>query len=249
LEPAEEMLARYHETGDRRLRNRVVEDHRWLADAVSRRHRAGAEPLSDLGQVALVGLVKATERFDPAFGVAFTSYAAITMHGELRRHYRDAGWAVRVPRRLQELRYEIRAASEVLSDRLRRSPTTAEVAEYLLVTVDEVIDSLCADSNYRSLSLDTAARRVPCVDDTARGEYHEVESSATFEELIGHLPEGLRRVVVMRYVHEMKQSDIAAELGVSQVQVSRLQRRALELLRPRVAGSAPRGSQEPRLQG
>ena len=116
------------ETGDRQIRNDVVEAHRWLAVAVARDYCTGSEPLDDLVQVACVALVKAAERFDPQFGVEFKTYAAVTARGELRRYYRDATWSVRVPRRLQELRYEIRAATDVLRERLRRSPDTNELA-------------------------------------------------------------------------------------------------------------------------
>src|SRR5215207_2791400 len=151
---AEELLSAYRETGDRKLRNRVVEDHRWLAVTIARSYRTGSEPLDDLIQVACMALVKAAERFDPAFGVEFKTFAAVTARGELRRYYRDATWAIRVPRRLQELRYEMRAATEVLRERLQRSPDTSELAAYLHVSVDDIIDCMCADSNFRPQSLD-----------------------------------------------------------------------------------------------
>ena len=142
--------------GDRRARNAVVEGHRWLAVAIAREYHTGGEPLDDLVQVACMALVKAAERFDPAFGVEFKTFAAVTARGELRRYYRDSTWSMRVPRRLQELRYEVRAATEVLRERLRRSPDTGELAAYLHVHPDEIIDCLCADSNFRSLSLEQA---------------------------------------------------------------------------------------------
>jgi RNA polymerase sigma-B factor len=229
------VLAAYRATGDRALRNRVVDDHRWLAVTIARGYCTGSEPLDDLIQVACLALVKAAERFDPTFGVEFKTFAAVTARGELRRHYRDATWSIRVPRRLQELRYEVRAATEVLHERLRRSPDTAELAEYLYVEPDEIIDCLCADSNFRSLSLDQLDRSDDRLADSAASDavgYAAVETSDAFEELVAVLPERLRRIVVMRYVAEMKQSDIAAEMGVSQVQISRLLRRATDRLRP-----------------
>ena len=232
----EQLLDEYRVTGDRALRNRVVDDHRWLAVAISRTMH-GSEPLEDLVQVAMLAVIKAAERFDSTFGVPFRSYAAVTIRGELRRHYRDASWAVRVPRRLQELRYEVRAASELLRERLGRSPTTPELAAYLLVTTDEIIDCLCADSNFRSLALDDvdAGRRDGGGVD---GGYAAIESGAAFEDLVARLPARLERVVVMRFVHQMKQTQIAAELGISQVQVSRLLRRAIELLRSELEPAA-----------
>jgi RNA polymerase sigma-B factor len=229
---AESLLAEYRASGDRRLRNRVVEDHQWLARAIARRCRVGDEPLDDLVQVACVGLLKAAERFDPSFGVEFKTYAAVTARGELRRHYRDTGWSVRVPRRLQDLRYEIRAATDVLRERLSRSPTTAELAEYLYVDVDEIIDCLCADSNFRALSIhrDDAGEPPPAERGTPERGYDEVEAAHAFRDAACRLPGRLRRIVEMRFVDELKQSDIAAELGVSQVQVSRLLRRATSRL-------------------
>jgi RNA polymerase sigma-B factor len=231
----EDVLAAYRATGDRALRNRVVDDHRWLAVTIARGYCTGSEPLEDLIQVACLALVKAAERFDPGFGVEFKTFAAVTARGELRRHYRDATWSIRVPRRLQELRYEVRAATEVLHERLHRSPDTAELAAYLHVEPDEIIDCLCADSNFRSLSLDHLERSDDRLADSADSDmlgYAAVETSDAFEELLAVLPERLQRIVVMRYVAEMKQSDIAAEMGVSQVQISRLLRRASDRLRP-----------------
>jgi RNA polymerase sigma-B factor len=232
---AEAALTRYRETRDRRIRNRVVEDHRWLAVVIARDYCTGSEPLDDLIQVACIGIVKAAERFDPQFGVEFKTYAAVTARGELRRYYRDATWSVRVPRRLQELRYEIRAAVEVLRERLQRSPDTAELAAYLHVETDEIIDCLCADSNFRSLSIDHADGGENLLGDDARATdlgFAAVESRDAFDELTELLPERLRTIVRMRYVDEMKQSDIAAEMGVSQVQISRLLRHATDRLRP-----------------
>jgi RNA polymerase sigma-B factor len=232
---AEEDLAAYRSGGDRRIRNKVVEDHRWLAVAIAREYCTGAEPLEDLIQVACMALVKAAERFDPTFGVEFKTYAAVTARGELRRHYRDTTWSVRVPRRLQELRYDIRAASEVLRERLHRSPNTAELAAYLHVRADEIIDALCADSNFRSLSIDHDDDNENKVGDDPRSSdpgFALVESMDAFDELVGQLPERVRRIMVMRCVEQMKQSDIAEVMGVSQVHVSRLLRHAVERLRP-----------------
>src|SRR4051812_45928134 len=209
----EALLAEYRASGDRRLRNQVVEEHRWLAVVIARDFCTGSEPLDDLIQVACVALLKAAERFDPSFGVEFKTYAAVTARGELRRYYRDATWSVRVPRRLQELRYEVRAATEVLRERLRRSPTTSELADYLYVDADEILDCLCADSNFRSLSIDHVGGGENLLGDGGRGTDHgfsEVEAMESFRELAALLPPRLRRVVEMRFVDQMKQSDIAA---------------------------------------
>ncbi len=235
--PPEDILAEYRATGDRRLRNQVVEAHRWLAVVVARDYCTGSEPLDDLIQVACVALLKAAERFDPTFGVEFKTFAAVTARGELRRYYRDSTWSIRVPRRLQELRYEVRAATELLRERLRRAPTTADLAEYLHVDADEIIDCLCADSNFRSLSIDRIDGGENMLGDGAGRTddgFAEVEAMDAFREVASLLPARLRRVVEMRFVDQMKQSDIAAVLGVSQVHVSRLLRHAAERLRPQL---------------
>jgi RNA polymerase sigma-B factor len=230
---AEERLARYRTTGDRTLRNRVVDDHHWLAVVVARDFCIGREPLDDLVQVACVALIKAAERFDPSFGVEFKTFAAVTARGELRRYYRDAGWSVRVPRRLQELRYEVRAATDMLRERLSRSPTTAELAEYLRVDADEIIDCLCADSNFRSLSIHQDDAGDPLRGDPGTEEpgYENVDAMEAFRDASSRLSPRLRQIVEMRFIGEMKQSDIAAAMGVSQVHVSRLIRQATARLR------------------
>ncbi len=231
-ETAEERLGRYRETGDLRIRNAVIEDHRWLAVVIAKDYSSGSEPLDDLVQVAFLGVLKAAERFDPRFGVQFRTFAAITARGELRRYFRDSTWSITVPRRLQELRYEIRAANDVLHGRLRRSPTTNEVAEYLHVHPDEIIDCLCADGNFRALTLDgvegVSDTLAVGLDDDA---YRKVEGADAFDELVATLPSRLRRVVEMRFIDQMRQRDIAEVLGVSQVHVSRLLRAALVQLR------------------
>lgn len=230
----EDRLQRYRDTGDRAIRNRVVEDHRWLAVVVAKGYWTGGEPLDDLIQVACVGILRAAERFDPSFGVAFRTFATITARGELRRYYRDSTWALKVPRRLQELRYELRAAAELLEGRLLRSPTTEELAEYLHVSTDEVIDCLCADRNFRALSTD--------VEDDASGAgqralaliergFGQVDSDDAFEQLLSRLPPQLRRVAELRFISQMKQADIGAELGISQVHVSRLLHQAVDRVR------------------
>ena len=229
---AEDSLRRYRATGERRLRNAVVEQHRWLAVAIARQYRTGSEPLEDLVQVACIALLKAAERFDPDYGVQFKSFAAVTVRGELRRYFRDATWAVHVPRRLQELRLEIRAANELLQHRLGRSPTTVEIAEHLHVNADEIIDAIAADRCYQRVPIDERrSEHLAAAATFSDDAFVAVESSVAFHELVARLPVRLRRVVEMRFADERTQADIAAEFGVSQVQVSRLLRKAVERLR------------------
>ena len=190
------------------------------------------EPLEDLVQVACIALLKAAERFDPDYGVQFKSFAAVTVRGELRRYFRDATWAVHVPRRLQELRLEIRAANELLQHRLGRSPTTVEIAEHLHVNADEIIDAIAADRSYQRVPIDERrSDHLAAAATFSDDAFVAVESSDAFHELVARLPVRLRRIVEMRFVEERTQADIAAEIGVSQVQISRLLRKAIDRLR------------------
>jgi RNA polymerase sigma-B factor len=227
----EALLAAYRTTGDRRLRNQVVEAHSWLAATIARGYTKASEPIDDLVQVACVGLVKAAERFDPSFEVPYKYFAAVTIRGEIRRHFRDTGWALRVPRRLQDLRYDVRAATDLLRERLSRAPTCAELASYLRVDVDQILDCLCAESNYRSLSIYQEGEELRGDRGVAETGYGTVDDIAAFGSLISGLPRRLRRIIEMRYLGQMLQSEIAAEMGVSQVQISRLLTRALARLR------------------
>lgn len=231
-----DMLREYRRTGDRTLRNRVVEEYYGLAVAQARNYDHTSEPLADRTQVALVGLMKAANRFDPDYGSTFAAFARVTVRGELQRHFRDHGWGVRVPRRVQELRYRVRAATDLLSERLHRSPRPAEIAAHLGVTVHEVVEALCADDNYRPRRIEsTPGGRgpidvVPAATDPG---FEAVESEYGFGRLLELCPPRLQRVLRMRFVEGLKQSEIAEQMGVSQVQVSRLLRQAIALLRQR----------------
>lgn len=235
-ESTEAAIRRARTTGDRRIRDHVVADHRWLALTVARQLKREGEELEDLAQVAMIGILKAVDRFDPDYGVSFRTYASATAKGEVRRHYRDAGWSVSVPRRLKDLRYEVSAATDMLRERLRRSPTSAEVADYLGIARDEVEDCITAGSNFRALPLDRPNGEPRTggglEDDTWEDRLvGELVARTDLVELMTTLPERLQRVLVLRFVEERKQSDIATIIGVSQVHVSRLLQRAVRDLR------------------
>lgn len=240
---AEEAIAQYRATGDRAVRNQVVADHWWLARIVARQLKRNGEEFEDLAQVAMVGILKAIERFDPRFGASFRTYASATARGEIRRHYRDAGWSVSVPRRLKDLRYDVAAATEILREQLLRAPTTTEIADYLHLRREEVDECLAASSNYRALPIDlpsgehrpAAGLRDDRWEDQLIGG---LDASSELAGLFSSLPERLRTVLVLRFVEERKQADIAEQIGVSQVHVSRLLQQALSKLRE------PRNAQE-----
>ena len=236
-------FSRFAETRDPELRNELVEAHLGLAEYLARRFANRGEPLDDLVQVASLGLTKAVDRFDPDRGLEFTTFATPTIVGELKRHFRDKGWAVRVPRRVQELHLRVTRVVDDLSLELGRPPTYAEVASRAGVTEDEVMEAIDAGSAYRSASLD--AGRSDDEDTpgllgqlgTTDAELDRAERRAALSPLIAGLPEREQIMLYLRFYEGMTQSEIAKRLGISQMHVSRLLTRSLDQLRRR-AGDA-----------
>jgi RNA polymerase sigma-B factor len=231
----QELFRRYRESRDRALRNQLVEEHMGLAEALARRMSNRGESHDDLGQVALVGLLKAVERFDPDHGVRFTSFATPTILGELKRHFRDRGWAVRVPRRVQELNLEVRDAAATLTHELGRAQTTQEIAERAGVDLEEVLESMEAGGLYRLASLDA---KVSGEDEWEPSSWLAVEDReladtddrVTVEALLALLPERGRRIMYLRFFEGLTKSEIAEQIGVSQMHVSRLLSRSIDAL-------------------
>jgi RNA polymerase sigma-B factor len=205
-----------------------------LAEALAARFSDRGEPIDDLRQVALVGLLKAVERFDPERGVQFTSFATPTVVGELKRHFRDKGWAVRVPRRVQELHLRLRAIVAMLHQDLGRAPSTSEVAEEAGVRDDDVLEAMEAGSLYRLSSLD--AQRPDAEEPAIAGlgdddpELAVADERIAVEKLLEALPERERQIVYLRFFEGMTQAEIAHQIGISQMHVSRLLARSLETL-------------------
>ncbi|MBE9373205.1 RNA polymerase sigma factor SigF [Saccharopolyspora sp. HNM0983] len=221
------------------LRDRLVTEHLPVAEHIARRFSHRGESQEDLTQVATLGLINAVDRFDPERGVDFLSYAVPTIMGEVRRHFRDTGWAVRMPRRLQELHLSVSSAIARLSQELGRAPTPSELAEHLEISTDEVYRGLEAGNAYRSASLDellTDTDEIPLGDaigddDT---ELAEVENREMVRPLLGELPERERRILLLRFFRGMTQTQIAEQVGISQMHVSRLLSRTLTWLRQRL---------------
>ncbi len=228
-------FVRLRERPDRSLRNRLIEDHRWLAEVCARRLSRRGEPLDDLIQVALLGLVKAVDRFDPDFAVPFRAYASKTMRGELRRHYRDHTWALKVPRRMKDLSVGASAVVDRLTQRLGRTPTVADLALELGVGEDEVIETLTASAGYRTCALEGPAGRADRADPVELGvedaELASADVRPDVARMLATLPARQRTVIYLRFYRQMTQQEIGDRLGLSQVHISRLLRAALEALR------------------
>ncbi len=220
-------------------RDELVTMHLPLAAFLARRFRDRGESLDDLTQVATIGLIKAVDRFDPERGVEFSTFATPTIVGEIKRHFRDKGWAIRVPRRLQELRISIGRATAELSQSTGRSPTVAELAAHLDVSDEEILEGLESAQAYATLSLDASSSEgaeeggssladTLGEDDPGLGE---VETRETLHPLVATLPAREQRIIHMRFYENMTQAQIAEQIGVSQMHVSRLLAKSLAQLR------------------
>ncbi len=235
----EELRRKFHEyatSRDRSLRDELVTAHMGLAEYLARRFTNRGEPLDDLVQVAALGLLKAVDRFDPERGLEFSTYATPTIVGELKRHFRDKGWAVRVPRRVQELHLRLGSVVSILSQELGRSPTIGEIAQSAAVSEEEVLEAIEAGHAYRFTSLDA-----PSGNDDEMSLSTELgaedqglidsEHRVTLSPLIAQFPPRERMILHLRFFEGLTQSEIAARLGISQMHVSRLLARALAQLR------------------
>lgn len=216
------------------LREELVTAHLDLARQLARRFAHRSEPLDDLVQVASIGLIKAVEGFDPDLGFAFSAYATRTILGELKRHFRDRGWSIRAPRRIQELYLQLGPAVETLSQSLGRSPTVPEVAAAVGADEDEVLEALEAGRGYRSASLDEPGPDGESQQSKLGGEdrgFTAVEERSVLLPALGLLPEREQTILRLRFVDDLTQSEIATRLGISQMHVSRLLSRSLAVLR------------------
>jgi RNA polymerase sigma-B factor len=232
------LLIRLHRHGDPAAREALVQRFLPLARQLARRYQHGGEQLDDLIQVASLGLLKAIDRFDPARETAFSSFAVPTILGELKRHFRDKGWSVRVPRDLQELAVRVDRVTDELSRRRGRAPSVAEIAESIGTTVEQVLEAREASAAYRAVSLD----RPRDEDDESEGGmgshvgiedpgFRVAEDAATVERLMRVLSDREREVLRLRFAEDLTQSEIGQRVGVSQMHVSRLIRHAVSQLR------------------
>lgn len=219
------------------VRDRVIARCIPLADHIARKFSGRGEPFDDLVQVSRVGLVHAVDRFDPERGSSFLSFAIPTIMGEVRRHFRDNTWAMRVPRRVKEIHLRIGATVDTLSQRLGRSPTAKEIAAELDVDPADVTQALIASNAYAPTSIDAAAgsgdsdNTLLATLGSDEPQYGRVEEYLAIQPLISALPERERRVLTMRFFESMTQTQIAQQLGISQMHVSRILTKTLAALR------------------
>ncbi len=225
-------------TKRRSVRNQLVERHMGLAAHIAKRYqRAGARD-DDLRQVAMVGLVKAVDRFDPDYGASFSAFAGRTIEGELKRHFRDRTWVVRVPRGAKELHLQVRRAIEELGQGLGRSPSVDELARHLQIDRDDVLRGMAASAAYNVGTLDAGTgddsdlapdrQGALAIDDHG---FADTEDRQVVNELLELLPEREREIVRLRFYERMSQSEIGEAVGISQMHVSRLLRRSFTQMR------------------
>jgi RNA polymerase sigma-B factor len=230
----------YRRSGERKLRNELIEAHKSLASHLARRFANRGEPFDDLLQVAYLGMLKAVERFDPDRNLEFSTFATATVEGELKRHFRDKTWSVRVPRRPQELHLRLGNVINELSQKLNRAPRVPEVAAELGVSDEEVLEAMEVGGAYRSSSLDAKpaeGHEATALDrrlGSADHGFDLAEHRVLLDRVLADLPERERTIVELRFFHDMTQTEIAQHVGISQMHVSRLLTRTLVQLRERL---------------
>jgi RNA polymerase sigma-B factor len=234
-----DLFRSYASNRDRSIRNELVERHMGLAIHIANRYRRANMSDDDLRQVAMVGLVKAVDRFDPDYGSSFSAFAGRTIEGELKRHFRDRSWVVRVPRSAKELHLQVRRANDELSQDLGRSPSVDQIAEHLGIERDDVLRGLSASAAYQVGTLDSGvgddssdmnADRQAALATTDTG-FEDTENRQVIAELLERLPERQREIVRLRFYERMSQSEIGEVMGISQMHVSRLLRRSFDEMR------------------
>jgi RNA polymerase sigma-B factor len=240
-ERTRELFRLYKEEGDEEAREQLIVSHLNLVRFLASKFKNRGEPIEDLMQVGTIGLIKAIDRFDPARGLEFTTFATPTIMGEIKRHFRDKGWSVRVPRRLQELSAKVNQTTDDLTRELQRPPSVAEVAERLGASVDEVLEAMESSSAYSSVPLEGAGQNAdddaPSIIDHYATEDDDLAASddrIVIEDAMSEFTPREQEIVNMRFQQGMTQVEIAQKLGISQVQVSRMLRKVLKQMQQRL---------------
>jgi RNA polymerase sigma-B factor len=236
-----ELFKRYRLDDDEAARDELITMYLNLVKYLASRFRNRGEPLDDLVQVGTIGLIKAIDRFDIDRQVEFTTYATPTIVGELKRYFRDKGWAIKVPRRLQELSFRVNQAVDALTQRLQRSPSIHEIAEYLEVTPEEVLEAMETSEAYNFVSLETdrsgdGSESFSILEYVGKDDalMAIIDDRTTLQEAFKALTSQEQRVLYLRFFEGLTQTEIAQQLDISQMQVSRLLRRTLRILRENI---------------
>ncbi|PKQ16168.1 MAG: B/F/G family RNA polymerase sigma-70 factor [Actinobacteria bacterium HGW-Actinobacteria-7] len=236
-----ELFRRYRLEADEDARDELITMYLNLVKYLASRFRNRGEPIDDLIQVGTIGLIKAIDRFDIERQVEFTTYATPTIVGELKRYFRDKGWAIKVPRRLQELSFKVNQAVDALTQRLQRSPSIAEIAEYLEVTTEEVLEAMETSEAYNFVSLENdrsgdGAETFSILEYVGKDDVLmlAVDDRTTLQAAFKELSPQEQRVMYLRFFRGLTQTEIARQLDISQMQVSRLLRRTLRILRENI---------------
>jgi RNA polymerase sigma-B factor len=248
------LLRRYHEEGDLHAREQLIEQYMSLVRSLARRYSYRGEQLEDLVQIGAIGLIKAIDRFDLERGVELTTYATPNIIGEIKRHFRDKGWSVRVPRGLQELNVQLSRLMEQLTVQLSRSPTIPELAKASGATEEDVLEALESGRAYSSLSLSTGGGGGDGDEDldplesigSEEHQYEVSEDRAVLAPGFKALDERERKILQLRFFDGLTQSQIAQQVGISQMHVSRLIRRSLEKIRDEIASDEETGARSAR---
>jgi RNA polymerase sigma-B factor len=250
-----ELFRRWRKQGDRRARELLIERLLPLARKLAHRYRGAHEPYEDLVQVASLGLLKAVDRFEPDRGTAFSSFAVPTILGELKRYFRDLGWSVHVPRGAQERALKVEETEQKLTTLRGRPPTVPELAEYLELSIEEVLDALETAGAHHAVSLDAPHSDEDGESTTLAASfgqcderYELIEDGLTISIVARQLPMNEREVLELRFVEDLTQTQIAERIGVSQMQVSRILRHALSRM-SELVHAEPKGETEPALRG
>lgn len=241
-----DLFARWRQNRDQAAREQLVKRYLPLAKKLARRYRGAREPLDDLEQVASLGLVKAIDRYDPERGTGFQSFAVPTILGELKRYFRDCGWAVHMPRGIQDLANKVEQAQRAVTAKTGRPPTFNELAEYLEIPVEDVLQAVEASAAHHSVSFETPHQNgegdIGTLGDSI-GEvdrrFETVDFGVCITEAAKHLTDRERRVLALRFLADQTQTQIAAEIGLSQMQISRILAKALDHLSAIVEGEQP----------
>lgn len=237
-EEQNQLFKEYKETGDKEIRDRLIEENLYIAEILAKKYTNKGIDYDDIFQVASIGLIYAVERFDVDRGFQFSSFATPTIIGEIKRHFRDKGWTIRVPRRIQELSKKINNAKVSLAQDLQKSPTVSDIAEYLEVTEEEVLEAMEASKVYSPQSLDLTYdggedSDISLSDLIGQEEeyYEKIDNNDFLEKAMSVLTETEKKILIDRYFNKRTQSSIADELDISQMTVSRLEKKILQKMK------------------